>query len=413
MDTDFPNIRHMRVFAETVRAGSVSVAAGRCHLSQPAATQAIAGLERDLGTPLLVRRTRALSPTPAGTLFAARVETALEHLARGARVALKTGRAEERKDGFDRLVTAAQLRALIAIANAGSFTLAARDLDVSQPTIHRAARTLEALAGLTFFTATAVGVELTAAAQAFVRGVKLAQAEIRQGRQELAGEDGNRSGTFTLGSLPLARSTILPRAVNALVQTDPGMQVRVIDGRYPQLLRSLREGDLDCLIGALRDPAPADDVTQEPLFDDPLAIVAHPSHPLFSYAAPTVEDTLAYPWVAPPRDTPAGSYLFETLRIQDRPATPVRVVSSSLVFLRGLLAQGPFVSIISRHQIAVEEERGDIAPLPIPLDGGTRSIGLTYRSDWRPTEGQARFIDYLRRHATAGGTEPSLSAPAV
>ncbi|MWD29854.1 LysR family transcriptional regulator, partial [Aquicoccus sp. SCR17] len=78
----------MRIFQEAVRSGSVSIAAGRCHLSQPAATQGIARLEADLGTPLLVRRTRVLTPTPAGQLFARRVTAALGHLAAGARAAL-------------------------------------------------------------------------------------------------------------------------------------------------------------------------------------------------------------------------------------------------------------------------------------------------------------------------------------
>ncbi|MCB1409796.1 MAG: LysR family transcriptional regulator, partial [Rhodobacteraceae bacterium] len=91
-----------------------------------------------------------------------------------------------------------------------------------------------------------------------------------------------------------------------------------------------------------------------------------------------------------------GSYLFETLRIDQQPRTPVRVVASSLVFLRGLLAQGDYVSIISRHQIETEIRDGHIAPLDIALTGGTRHIGLTYRSSWRPTATQARFLDLLR-----------------
>ena len=420
MTTDFPNIRHMRVLAEAVRAGSVSVAAGRCHLSQPAATQAIAGLEKDLGTQLLIRRTRELTPTPEGAAFARRVGAALAHLERGAREALKSGRGEggatARNAGFDRLVTAAQLRALISIANAGSFTVAARDIGVSQPTIHRTARNLEALSGLTFFTATAVGVELTAAAQAFVLGAKLAQAEIRQGIEEIGRALGTQAGTFSIGSLPLARTSIVPRAVDAMVRRSGRMQIRVVDGRFPQLLRSLREGELDCIIGALRDPVPAEDVVQEPLFDDPLALVAHPSHPLFDLPAPTVEDTLRFPWVAPPRETPAGGYLYETLRLQDRNITPVRVVSSSLVFLRGLLAQGPYVTIISRHQISVEEASGHLKPLPIPLQNNARGIGLTYRADWRPTVAQAEFMDLLRRAAAAAAAsrapDPHTDTPA-
>lgn len=407
MTESLPNLRHMRVFLETARSGSVSAAAARCLLSQPAATQAIARLEAELGTPLLVRRTRRFTATACGALFVRRVEAALHHLHAGAKAALRGGTGP--RAAFDHLVTAAQLRALIAVAGSGSFTVAAQDLGLSQPTIHRAARSLEDVAGVPFFKSTASGVELTSAAQAFVLGAKLAQAEIRQGIEEIGRELGDDRGTFTLGSLPLARSSIVPRAIHALVQETQGVQVQVVDGRYPELLRSLREGDLDCLIGALRNPVPADDVTQEALFDDELAIVAHPRHPLAGRRGVSVEETLAYPWVAPPKPTPAGSYLFETLRIQDRPRTPVRVVASSLVFLRGLLATGNYVSIVSLHQISTEIADGHIVPLDVALVNSTRQIGLTYRSSWRPTATQARFLEHLRA-ASPLGTGQSAAA---
>ncbi|MCA2014045.1 LysR family transcriptional regulator [Cereibacter sphaeroides] len=411
MNNSLPNLRHMRVFLETARSGSVSVAAERCLLSQPAATQALARLEADLGTPLLVRRTRRFGPTPCGALFANRVEAALNHLHSGARAALRNGARDGSgwkggapRAAFDHLVTAAQLRALIAVAGTGSFTLAAQELGLAQPTVHRAARSLEEIAGVPLFQTTVSGVELTTAAQAFVLGAKLAQAEIRQGFEEIGHALGDDRGTFNLGSLPLARTSIVPAATHRLISETQGVQVRVVDGRYPELLRSLREGDLDCLIGALRDPAPAEDVTQEPLFDDALAVVTHPRHPLAGKRGVTLEDTLAYPWVAPPKPTPAGSYLFETLRIQDRPQTPVRVVASSLVFLRGLLAAGDYVSIVSLHQVETEIADGHIVALDLPLENSVRPIGLTYRSSWRPTVTQARFLELLRAESPGAGT---------
>lgn len=401
-----PNLRHMRVFLETARLGSVSAAASACLLSQPAATQALALLEGEVGAPLLIRRRRRIAPTPVGALFVRRVEAALDHLTAGARAARRQA---GESPAFDHLVTAAQLRALIAVAETGSFTLAAQALGLSQPTIHRAARSLEDIARTPFFQTTASGVELTPAAQAFALGARLAQAEIRQGLEEIGRELGDDRGTFTLGSLPLARTTIVPRATDAMIRETQGVQIRVVEGRYPELLRSLREGDLDCLIGALRDPLPAEDVVQEPLFDDALAIVAHPRHPLAGRRDVSVEETLAYPWVAPPRPTPAGSYLFETLRIQDRPRTPVRVVASSLVFLRGLLALGDYVSIVSLHQISTEIADGHIVALDVPLHNNARTIGLTYRRSWRPTATQARFLDLLR-DASPGGTGQNRSA---
>ena len=392
----------MRVFLEAVRAGSVSAAAERCHLSQPAATQAIARLEEEFATPLLVRAKRDLLPTECGALLVARIEATLDHLRIGAQAALRApGSAGRRAEPpFDRQVTAAQLRALVAIANTGSFTIAARLLGLSQPTVHRTARNLEELAATPFFRAKATGVELTPAAQAFVLGAKLAQAEIRQASEEISRQLGDDRGTFNLGSLPLARTSIVPRATHAIISRTSGVQVRVIDGRYAELLRSLREGDLDCLIGALRQPAPADDVTEEALFNDELVIVAHPGHPLAKRDALTLDETLAFPWVAPPKDTPSGSYLFETLRIHEREVTPVRLVSSSLVVLRGILALGNYISIISRHQISVEERDGHMCVLPIALKDNYRAIGLTYRTNWRPTATQSQFIEYLRQFSS-------------
>lgn len=397
MYEDFPNIRHMRVFLETARTGSVSVAAERCHLSQPAATQALSRLEELIGAPLLVRKRQQAVLTVCGAVFADRAKRALQHLRGSAQAALREGGERRgRSRPFDLNITAAQLRSLIAIANAGSFTIAARDLGVSQPTVHRSAKTLEALSGIPFFVARHSGVRLTPAAEIFVVGTKLARDEIRLGREEISRELGRESATFVLGSLPLARTSIVPKAIHAMVSRFPGIQVRVVEGRYSELLRSLREGDLDCLIGALRHPSPVEDIRQERLFDDELAVIAHPTHPLANCDSLTLSDTLEYPWIAPPKTTPAGQYLFETLKIHQMPETPVRVVASSLAVLRGVLAEGDYVSIVSRHQISVEEKFGAISALNVRLDGHIRDIGLTYRLNWKPTETQARFIEYLR-----------------
>ena len=397
MQSGFQNIRHMRVFVETARTGSVSTAADLCHLSQPAATQAISSLEANFGTALLIRKRQGSTLTTCGTLVERRTRAALKHLRDGAKNALReAGNKAVRRQNFELSVTASQLRNLIAIANTGSFTVAARSLGLSQPTVHRTARNLEAVAGMPFFTARPSGVRLTAAADAFMRGAKLAQSELKQAVEDISRETGEECGTFVLGSLPLARTAIVPKAIHAMVSTVEGFQVRVVEGRYAELLRSLREGDIDCLIGALRHPIPADDIEQELLFQDALAIVAHPSHPLVDQRMITLGDTVEFPWIAPPKETPAGQYLFDTLQIHKRAETPVRVVSSSMAVLRGVLAEGPYVSIVSQHQIKLDEALGTIAVLDVPLSGHVRDIGLTYRRDWTPTETQSLFIEYLR-----------------
>ncbi|GKY88308.1 LysR family transcriptional regulator [Sinisalibacter aestuarii] len=403
MTFEFPNLRHLRAFMEVADAGGISAAAHRIHLSQPAVTQAIAGLEKRFGVRLLDRRPEGMFPTAEGEVLLTRIRRMFDTLAEGAARAVRLAARREGRPvaDFHTRVTAAQLRALVAIREAGNFSLAARGLGISQPSIHRAGRDLEKLSGLKLFIPARRGIELTPQAEAFARAVKLAEAELGQGLDDLTRLKGRDATRISVGSMPLSRSEILPAACDALLGEASGVQIRIVDAPYAELLRELRYGELDVLIGALRDPPPADDITQEPLFDDTLAIMAGARHPLAGRAGLTLDDALAFPWIAPPRDAPTGSYLFRALGIEAMAQTPVRMVTSSMVLVRGMLARGDYLTILSPRQAAVEIEQGLMVPLDLPLPGSARTIGLTTRTGWMPTPTQARFINLLRTAAGA------------
>jgi DNA-binding transcriptional LysR family regulator len=82
-------LREMRAFVAVVEEGGLSAAARRLHVSQPALSQLVTGLERELGVDLLTRSSTGVSPTEAGrTLLAearavlARYERAMSALSR-------------------------------------------------------------------------------------------------------------------------------------------------------------------------------------------------------------------------------------------------------------------------------------------------------------------------------------------
>lgn len=68
-------LRQLELLASVVESGSLTAAASRCNLSQPAISQQIQALEEEIGEPLLIRRARGVEPTAAG-------RTVLEHAAR-------------------------------------------------------------------------------------------------------------------------------------------------------------------------------------------------------------------------------------------------------------------------------------------------------------------------------------------
>lgn len=390
-----PNFRHLRAFRDVARAGSISRAVDKVHLSQPAITQALAKLEEFAGTPLFERQNAGMSLTPAGALYAGRVSQALDLVSRGAKEATKlAGKKGSGSDGFDRFLTTSQLKALVAVARAGSFSLAARQAGVAQPTLHRAARDVERLSGLTLFEKSPSGITLAPSGDVLVTAIKLALSELEQGRADIAELLGGDTGQLIVGSLPLPRATILPTAINAFCTQRPNARVSIVEGPYDDLLKALRQGELDILAGALRDPSPADDVVQESLFTDLLAVVARIGHPLSEQAAITREELIKYQWVVSRPGTPTRRY-FD--RMFPSSAEPMGLIeSSSLLLTRNLLLESDRLALISAAQIHAEEEFGLLQRLPVSISDEARPIGIAHRRDWRPTKAQEQFLNCLR-----------------
>src|SRR3954454_13651639 len=93
--------RRLLTFRAVAREGSFSRAAAALARSQPAVSHQVGALERELGTPLLVRGRAGAVPTPAGELLlahadalAARLEladTQMDALVAGSRRSLRVG----------------------------------------------------------------------------------------------------------------------------------------------------------------------------------------------------------------------------------------------------------------------------------------------------------------------------------
>lgn len=393
-----PNLRHLRAFRSVAFHQSVSRASEEVFLSQPAITQAIANIEKTLNIELFLRRSDGVFLTDAGKLFLRRTERADYYLRAGIDEALVIS-GEKKKTTFAKLhqlITGVQMRALIAVSETGNFSLAARSIGISQPSLYRAARDLERLSEIKLFKKDSRGISLTPAAAIWARHAKLAFAELSQSNMEMEEFKGNDTGRIVIGTLPLARSYVLPAAINQVTQKRPGVEISVLDGRYEELLHGLRHGEIDLLIGALRDPPPIEDVEEEALFDDSLALIVRTGHPLEKKTQITTEDLSSYPWITPRIGSPTRDK-FEALFAESPTQRPMSIIeASSLVLIRGLLMDSDRITILSAHQVRQEKDWGLLSLLPFNLTDAQRPIGLTMRKEWHPTASQAEFIDALR-----------------
>jgi len=387
------NLRHLRAVAAIRRCGSVGRAASEVALSQPAVTQGVAKLEAQLGLRLFERGPAGMVPTLEGDQLSDRIEAAAGAMI-GAFDAIRGGS----RGGFrgtENLVTMSQVRALLALAAAGSFVDAAQATSLSQPSLHRAVRDVERLSGVPLVERRGRGVRLTPAGQRLARGFSLAIAEVQAALDELAPAD---TGRIRIGAMPLARARLLPQTIARFHEERPGTRIEIEEGPHAELIERLRDGRLDFLIGALRDPSPAPDVVQEALFDDRLVIVSGRGHPLAGAKAPSLDRLSSYPWVVARPGAPllrVWRALFEDAGV---PVPDAPVICGSVMLIRGLLATSDFLTLLSPHQIGGQ---GDLATIGDPIEKTRRPIGLTTRADWRPAPAQQRFMALLREFTEA------------
>jgi DNA-binding transcriptional LysR family regulator len=410
-------LRALRCLPAVVRAGSTARAAEALSLSQPAVARAVVALEATLGIALFERGARGMVPTPPGAAAARRAGWLLGLLEEGAREARALVPGPSRRASeparFARAVSASGLRALLAIAAAGSEASAARLLGTAQPSVNRALRELERAFGGVLLGRSSRGTRPTEAGAALIGHVKLAVAQARALESDVAAWRGELRGRVVVGALPLSVALLLPQAVEAVLRAHPGVEVTVVDGTYDSLMRQLRVGDLDLIVGALRADAP-DDVRQEALLDDDLAVVARCDHPLFARARPIRARELGrWPWIVPLDGTPASAALrrsFDAIGL----APPVGALQANGPgFTRAAIARTDRLALASRAQALQDAAAGHLRVVPVALPGTTRRIGLTTRSIGDPSPDLQALVAALRRAAREAARVPERTPAAV
>lgn len=378
------NLRHLRALLAISEQGSISGAADLVNLSQPALTQGLAKLEDQFGSALFERRTDGMVSTGLGQLVIERTRAALGHLSQGAK-------------GFTRVfsqpenvLTMTQVRAFLALADAGSFVGAAGNTGLSQTAVHRGVRELESVLGATMVERRGRGVWINAGGKRFARGARLAISELAAALAD--SQDESEGEHISIGALPLSRPFLVPAAMGRLALERPRAKFDISEGSWREMVEPLRDGSIDMIVGTLRFYEIAD-LRQIPIYEDELVIAAGAEHPLAGAETPSVNALREYPWILPPKNSPLRVEWEKLFADGELPFAPIE--TGSVMIIGRLLTEGRFLTLLSPSQIALQTSVGLLAQVGPPLPDTTRRLGLTVRQDWRPTRLQRRFMEIL------------------
>lgn len=171
-----------------------------------------------------------------------------------------------------------QLRYILAVAEAGSFSRAAEQVHISQPSLSQQVRQVEEELGTPLFSRGTSGTIPTAAGEVVVRQTRAILGRLEEMQQELADLENLRQGRLVIGSLTITGGHILPPVVAAFRSLHPGVNLQLIEERTPTLLAATTAGQTDLSVMTL--PLDNPDLAWEPLLEEELVLAVPQSHRL-------------------------------------------------------------------------------------------------------------------------------------
>ncbi len=136
-------------------------------------------------------------------------------------------------------------RVFCHVARAGSLTVAARELHISQPAVSQSVRQLEAALGAKLFRRVSKGVRLTGEGELLYRYVSKGYEQIELGEQKLEQMLNLELGEIHIGASDMTLQFYLLPYLEQFHEKYPHIKVAVSNAPTPETLQNLRENKID------------------------------------------------------------------------------------------------------------------------------------------------------------------------
>ncbi|HUW03746.1 MAG TPA: LysR family transcriptional regulator [Acidimicrobiales bacterium] len=265
-----------------------------------------------------------------------------------------------------------QLDAVVAIADHGSFSAAARALHTVQSNVSAHIARLEAELGVEVVDRRTG--DLTEEGDAVVARARRIQREMEAVTSDVAALHDEVVGSVRFGVIGTIGRWLVPRMLESLASEHPRISVVVVDATTTSLLPQLVRGSLDVAVVNLPVVDPM--VSTSPLFDETRIVVAPNDHPLAEYESIELRDLAEHDLVLEPSGT---AFRDELDRAASAAGTTLRTMAEvdGMRLVASLAFEG-FGPAILPTTAAPPWLQGDWKR--IPLHGvSARSVGVAQR----------------------------------
>ncbi len=280
------------------------------------------------------------------------------------------------------------LHAFVAVAERGSFSLAAEHLHLTQPAVSKRISTLEAALGTRLFDRLGRKVQPTEAGKLLLSRARRILAELEDSRRALHNLSGQIAGTLSVATSHHVGLHRLPPVL------------RTFTARYPQVRLDLRfmasedacvtvsEGEVEMAIVTL-PLKPEPPLTTQAVWTDRLVLVAHPGHPLAKQRRVTPFMLAEHPAILPELGTFTRELIEHTF---EPPRLSFRIAFSTnyLETIKTMVSVGLGWSLLPRNMVDADLAVLDLDGLQI-----RRELGVVRHSGHTPSNAARALLALL------------------
>lgn len=214
------------------------------------------------------------------------------------------------------------LRYFVAVAERLSFSRAAEDLHIAQPSLSKQIRQLERNLRVQLFRRSSRHVELTTAGELLLRDARTLLETWTATLAAVREIDAAESKVLRVGFAASAANEMTPTIVARFTRAHPGWRVEMSQTDWQDPTAGLAGGAVD--VALLRLPVPLDDTFDiRTLLEEPRCVALASTHPLAPSEVISLDQVLDEPFVAPPEES--GAWRDYCLALDARGGHPVRI----------------------------------------------------------------------------------------
>ncbi|MFS8908467.1 LysR substrate-binding domain-containing protein [Synechococcus sp. OH2] len=288
-------------------------------------------------------------------------------------------------------ITLHQLQIFEVAARHLSFTRAAEELYLTQPTISMQIKQLSKSVGLPLFEQVGKRLYLTEAGQALYQTCQKIFEQLNQFEMTLADLKGLKQGRLSIGVVTTAKYFI-PRLLGLFCQQYPGIDVSLKVLNRQQVLEGLSNNMDDLYVMGM--PPEDLDVVAQPFLENPLVVMAPIHHPLVGQKRIPLARIAQEPFLA--REPGSGTRM-AVERLFDKHNLKLNIrmeIGSSEAIRQGIIG-GLGISVLSQHVLALGDWQHHLAILDVeefPIRGFWH---LVYLRSKRLSVVAKAFADFL------------------